>query len=202
MRVDIHTTAFGVALAAVLTVAPLAGQGAPRPAAPTAALLELTSPGFKDGGTLPDKYSCVAQPKGVSPPLQWRNAPKDTVSFVVLAHDLDSGRGKRFEDLTHWLLWNIPGSATQLPEVVPTDAQLPDGTHQMIVTQAANTIGFRVPCAPPAPGVPHHYVFELMALDQKLELPADAGRADVVKAIDGHLLAHATLIGMFQRSTP
>jgi Raf kinase inhibitor-like YbhB/YbcL family protein len=92
-------------------------------------------------------------------------------------------------------VFNIPGNVRELPEAVPIQAQLPDGTIQC---NNRNTPGYIGPGAP-AHGPRHHYTFELFALDTKLELGSDATRADVIKAMDGHVLAKGILIAMFHR---
>src|SRR5579862_2522949 len=91
--------------------------GAPRPPG-----LLLSSRGFTDGGILPDKYSqAVAAP--VSPPLAWANVPPGTVSFILFPALSGSCRIKMTADTLHWLAFNIPGTATGLPEGVATVAQ-------------------------------------------------------------------------------
>jgi hypothetical protein len=153
-----------------------------------------------DGAEYPQKYSCaptgtMAQPADmVSPPLSWVNAPKGTESFVLLVHDPDAHARKAFDDITHWMIFNIPGDATSLPEGVKADST--------VGVQAANIMGqpsFMGPCAPPGP--PHHYTFELFALDAKLDLQKGATRDDVEKAMDGHVLTGTVLIGLFHRTS-
>ncbi|MGD0957604.1 MAG: YbhB/YbcL family Raf kinase inhibitor-like protein [Candidatus Acidiferrales bacterium] len=179
---------------------------APPPARPNVAPpLKLTSPAFTDGGTIPLKYTCAATTPppsgpmqislGVSPLLQWTNVPKGTASFVLILHDADAHIAKTFDDIPHWVVFNIPGDATQLPEGVPPDAPLANGTMQgnNMMRRAA----YQGPCAPP--GAPHHYTFDLYALDQKLDLPQGASRADIQKAMDGHVLSATVYIGLFNR---
>ena len=179
---------------------------APPPARPNVTPpLKLTTPAFTDGGTIPLKYTCAATTPppsgpmqislGVSPLLQWTNVPKGTASFVLILHDADAHIAKTFDDIPHWVVFNIPGDATQLPEGVPPDAPLANGTMQgnNMMRRAA----YQGPCAPP--GAPHHYTFDLYALDQKLDLPQGASRADIQKAMDGHVLSATVYIGLFNR---
>ena len=190
--------AASVGIAAAQQTAPPARGGTP-PAAPPAPPMRLTSSAFKDSTPIPIKFTCSAQPSAVSPALQWTDVPKQTVSFALILHDLEPrGRGG-FADSLHWMLWNIPGSVTQLPEGVPASTELPDGTRQLTSQQAGNNVGYRGPCPPMNVPLPHHYVVELFALDVKLDLPATATRADVEKAIDGHIVGHAVLVGLFNR---
>jgi hypothetical protein len=174
---------------------PQRGGAPPNPSAERH--LHLTSPAFTDGSTLPVQYTCVAKDWAGNPPLQWTDVPMGTASFVLIAHDLEARGRKSVEDSLHWMLWNIPSTATSIPEGVPiTNAELPDGWRQG--TQPGNpTPGFRKPC--PIGDLPHHYTFELYALDQKVDVPVGATRADLFKAMDGHILDRAILIGVFQR---
>lgn len=101
---------------------------------------------------------------------------------------------KKIEDVLHWLVFNIPGTARQLPANLAPDPTLPDGTIQ--AKSVRRTPGYMGPGAD-APGPYHHYTFELFALDTKLTLGPDATRAQVLQAIDGHILAKAALVGRF-----
>ena len=170
-----------------LAQAPAGGPATPRPPG-----LLLTSTGFSDGGILPDKYS-QASPSPVSPPLSWTNVPAGTASYVLILHDADTAPRKAVADIHHWIAFNIPGSATSLPEGVPTAAQLPDGTIQP--NNFARKPGFLPPAAPPQ--TYHHYTFELYALDTKLSLDATATRADILAAMEGHVLGKAALVARF-----
>jgi Raf kinase inhibitor-like YbhB/YbcL family protein len=167
------------------------GQAAP-PAKPG---LTLTTTAFTDGGLVPTKYT-QNDPNAVSPKLEWTNVPDGTVSFAMIMHDPDVARNKSTEDVLHWLIFNIPGTARELPEGVPANAQMPDGTIQG--KNVSGGVGYRGPGAPAA-GPHHHYTFELFALDNKLTLGADATRADVLKAVDGHIVGKAVLVGRFHR---
>ncbi|MGA3292405.1 MAG: YbhB/YbcL family Raf kinase inhibitor-like protein [Candidatus Acidiferrales bacterium] len=197
-----------VALLLAAGIVPASAQqgNAPPPTRPNVTPpLKLSSPAFTDGGTIPIKYTCSATTPppsgpmqislGVSPLLQWTNVPKGTASFVLILHDADAHVAKAFDDIPHWVVFNIPGDATQLPEGVPPDAPLANGTMQgnNMMRRAA----YQGPCAPP--GAPHHYTFELYALDTKLDLPQGASRADIEKAMDGHVLSATVYIGLFSR---
>jgi Raf kinase inhibitor-like YbhB/YbcL family protein len=168
---------------------------APPAAAPAVPGLTLTSPAFEDGSIIPGKFTQSVS-DFVSPTLQWTNVPPNTVSFVLIAHDPDVALEKKIGDVLHWMAFNIPGTATGLPEGVPATAMLPDGTVQAKNRRGA--IGFLGPGAP-AVGPYHHYTFELFALDAKLSLGADATRADVLAAIDGHILGKGVLVGRFHK---
>ena len=171
------------------------GGGGPPPP------LRLTSAGFADGTQLPAKYSCTAGPAAVSPPLRWANTPRDTVTFALIVHDMEPRPRKGVDDILHWMVWNIPASANGFPEGVPSgSADLPDGSRQTNGNAGnGGIVGYRPPCPPQDIPVPHHYAFELYALDEKVDLPAGASRADLLKAMDGHISAHAALIAPFNR---
>jgi Raf kinase inhibitor-like YbhB/YbcL family protein len=182
-------------LAISITGSAPAKAQAPPAAAPTVPGLTLTSPAFEDGSVIPPKFT-QSVPDFVSPKLQWTNVPPNTVSFVLIAHDPDVALDKKIGDVLHWMAFNIPGTASGLPEGVPATAQLADGTIQAKNRRGA--IGFLGPGAP-AVGPYHHYTFELFALDTKLSLGADAMRADVLAAIDGHILGKGVLVGRFHK---
>jgi Raf kinase inhibitor-like YbhB/YbcL family protein len=103
---------------------------------------------------------------------------------------------KKVEDVTHWMAFNIPATATSLPEGVPATPQLPDGTIQ--IKNLRGGVGF-MGAGAGAAGPYHHYTWELFALDTKLDLGPDATRADVLKAMDGHILGKGVLEGRFHR---
>jgi len=173
------------------------GAGGPGRVQPPAFAMMSTS--MADGSFLAVKYTCTAGPAAVSPDLHWMNAPRDTASFVLIVHDMEPRPRKALDDILHWMVWNIPPTATQIPEAVPSNAQqLPDGSMQTNGNpgQGGNS-GYRPPCPPAGPS--HHYAFELFAIDQKLALPENATRADVLKAMDGHILAHAALIAPYHQ---
>ena len=160
-------------------------------------VMTLTTAAWPDGGQIPAKY---AQPGGdVSPPLSWSNAPETAASFVLLFHDLDAAVAPGTDDMLHWLVWNIPGTARSLPERVPQGAVLADGSRQISATGP----NYRGPAAP-ASGPPHHYVFELFALDTMLDVPAVGAtpaqtRAAVIAAMAGHVRGKAVYTGLYRR---
>jgi len=160
-------------------------------------VMTLTSSAWSDGGQIPAKYS---QATGdVSPPLAWSNVPDNIAGFVLVAHDLDAAVNPGTDDLLHWLVWNIPGTARSLPEHVPQGATLPDGSRQISATGP----NYRAPGAP-ASGPPHHYVFELYALDAAIDVAAVGAspaqtRAAVMAAMAGHVRAKGVFTGLYKR---
>ena len=164
--------------------------------------MTLTTAAFPDGGPIPVKFSQAAEGaapgEGTSPALTWANAPAGTQSFVLHMHDMELARNRTTDDQVHWLVWNIPGTASRLTEGQPKGAKLPDGSYQISATGQV----YRGPGAP-ANGPQHHYVFEIFALDTKLDVQPTADafetRANVIKAIQGHILGKAVYLGLFRR---
>jgi Raf kinase inhibitor-like YbhB/YbcL family protein len=182
-----------LALSAAVS-APARAQ-APPAAAPAVPGLTVMSPAFDDGSIIPPKFTQSVD-AWVSPQLKWTNVPPNTVSFVLIAHDPDVALEKKTGDVLHWMAFNIPGTSTGLPEGVPTNATLPDGTIQ--AKNRRGLVGYLGPGAP-AVGPYHHYTFELFALDTKLSLGADATRDDVLAAMNGHILGKGVLVGRFHK---
>ncbi|MBI3494308.1 MAG: YbhB/YbcL family Raf kinase inhibitor-like protein [Acidobacteria bacterium] len=160
--------------------------------------MTLTTTAWPDGGSIPTKYTQVGDQ--TSPPLGWSNVPDGVTSFVLIVHDVDAATAPGTDDMLHWLLWNIPGTARSLPEGVPQSSQLPDGTRQISATGPY----YRGPGAA-AVGPAHHYVFELFALDAAIDVPAVGAsppqtRAAVVAAMAGHVRGKAAYVGLFKRA--
>ena len=170
-----------------------AAQQQQAPAAPPSKF-KLMSSAYSEGSMIPTQYSC-ADPNASSPALQWSNPPAGAVNFAVILHDTDAAPAKGTMDVTHWIFWNIPASSTMVAAGVKPDSS-PDGIVQG--KNVRNVNGFQPPCPPPG-ATPHHYIFELYALDAKLDLPAGSARADLLKAMDGHVIGKATYVGLFGR---
>ncbi len=191
-----------IVIASVVGAAAVSVAAQQRGGAPAAPAMTMTVAGFPDGGQIPVKYSQaapgVATGEGLSPAITWTNVPAGTQSFVLNMHDMDVARNKTTDDQAHWIVLNIPGTEKGLPEGVPKGRQLANGAFQMSATGEM----YRGPGAP-ASGPPHHYVFELFALDTKLDVPpavdAFASRANVMQAMQGHILGKAVYGGLFKR---
>lgn len=151
--------------------------------------LELSSSAFQEGGEIPTKYTCEGQ--DVSPTLTWGGLPAGTQSLALIVDDPDAPVGV----FTHWVLFNLPADSRGLPEAMPTQAQLSDGSLQG--KNDFGKIGYGGPCPPP--GRPHRYQFTLYALDQTLDLKAGASKKQVLDAMQGHILAQGRLTGTYQR---
>jgi Raf kinase inhibitor-like YbhB/YbcL family protein len=172
------------------------GQTPPAQQQPTKPRLTLTTNAFEDGGVIPNRFTMAAEGTAVSPKLTWTNVPEGTVSFVLLLHDPDTALMKKHDEVVHWLIFNIPGTARELSEGVPAQAQLPDGSIQAL--NQSKKVGY-MGMGAAAVGPYHHYTFELFALDTKLTLGPDATVGDVMNAMDGHILMKGVLVGRFHR---
>ena len=191
-KLIVGATIFLAAGLAAIQPSPAFAQGKGGPQGPG---LTITSPDFEDGGVIPNKYT-QADASPVSPKLEWTHVPAGTMSFVLILHDPDVALGRKTDDVLHWMIFNIPGTATGLPGGVPAEAKLEDGTIN--AKNLRGGVGYMGPGAPPA-GPYHHYTFELFALDTKLELGPDASRADVLAAMQGHILGKGVLEGRFHK---
>lgn len=154
--------------------------------------MNLTSGAFADGGPIPVKHTCDGP--DVSPALAWTGAPGGSASFALICDDPDAP-GKTW---VHWVLYDLPATVSQLPEnVAKTDTpQGLSGARQGMTD--FRRVGYGGPCPPPGP--PHRYFFKLYALDAPLALNAGASKADVERAMQGHVLGQAQLIGTYGRN--
>ena len=155
---------------------------------PARMLFALTSPAFAEGQAIAAVYTCEG--RDVSPPLAWTDPPAGTKSFALISDDPDAP-GKTW---VHWVLYNLPPSVRALPEAVPPDRELADGTRQGMTD--FGRIGYGGPCPPSGT---HRYLFKLYALDVLLTLPPGATKPQLEEAMEGHLLAEAHLMGTYRR---
>jgi len=187
---------FPLVLAAAVSVGAAACGGSVERKAPageakegTAMAIELTSSAFRDGASIPVKHTCDGE--DVSPPLEWSGAPEGTKSLALICNDPDAP----MKTWVHWVLYDIPASETQLPEGVPKEESVLEGAKQG--TTDFGRIGYGGPCPPP--GKPHRYYFKLYALDTVLNLAPGASEKDLLRAMDGHVLAEGQLMGTYKR---
>jgi hypothetical protein len=145
----------------------------------------VSSTSFPDGGEIPAKYTGG---QGTSPQLSWTGAPAATMSYVLIMHDTDAAipAGSLNNDISHWVVWNIPASATSIPEGGP----VPTGANQYSL-RGPQYMG----PAPPAGHPYHHYIFTVYALNSTIDVAAGATRADVEKAMEGKIIARGTYVG-------
>jgi Raf kinase inhibitor-like YbhB/YbcL family protein len=150
--------------------------------------ISVSSPVFQEGGMIPSKYTCDGQ--DISPPLKWVGVPEATKSIALISDDPDAPMGT----WVHWVMWNIPPNVHELAEKVPPEPELADGSRQGI-TDFRRT-GYGGPCPPSGT---HRYYFKIYAIDKKLDLPGTTKKADLLKAIKGHILAEGQLMGKYKR---
>ena len=150
----------------------------------------LTSASFQPNQSIPRNHTCDGA--DVSPALRWEAPPAGTQSFALIVDDPDAPAGV----WVHWVAYDIPGAARQLPEGVPKTADLQGGGRQG--RNDFGRTGYGGPCPPP--GKPHHYHFKLYAVGRLLGLPAGATKQEVLKAMGKDALAQAEIVGTYARS--
>jgi Raf kinase inhibitor-like YbhB/YbcL family protein len=150
--------------------------------------MKVESAAFREGGMIPERYTCDGE--DVSPPLSWTAVPSGTNSLALIADDPDAP-GRTW---VHWVLFDLPADSKGLPENVP-----PEKTPSVGGNQGKNDfgrIGYGGPCPP---GGTHRYFFKLFALDTRLGLEPGIGKQDLLKAMEGHVLAEGQLMGKYRR---
>lgn len=153
--------------------------------------LTITSTAFAAGGPIPAKYTCEGQ--DVSPPLEWTGVPAGAKSLALIVDDPDApdpAAPKRV--WVHWVLYNLPATTTDLAEAV-TD--LPAGTREG--TNDWHRTGYGGPCPPIGQ---HRYFFKLFALNAELPDLGTPTKAALLKAMEGHILEQADVIGTYQKA--
>lgn len=155
--------------------------------------MKLSSPLFQHGQPIPKQFT--GEGADISPPLKWEGAPASTKSLALICDDPDamSVAGKVW---VHWVIWNIPATATGLPENVEKKEIVLGGARQGM--NSWPRLGYNGPMPPPGHGV-HHYHFKLYALDTVLDLPPRATKSQLEAAMKGHILAETELVGTYER---
>ncbi|OGW74667.1 MAG: phosphatidylethanolamine-binding protein [Omnitrophica bacterium RBG_13_46_9] len=151
--------------------------------------LELKSPAFKNGEFIPARYAGTGE--DLSPPLEWSDVPEGTKSFALISDDPDAPVGT----WVHWVLYDIPADKKNLPEGIRKDKILADGAKQGMTD--FRRIGYGGPYPPPGPA--HRYYFKLYALDTKLNLEPGLSKEELERAMQGHIVGKAELVGKFKR---
>jgi Raf kinase inhibitor-like YbhB/YbcL family protein len=150
-------------------------------------VLQLDSTSFSNEGAIAQRNTCDGA--DLSPSLQWSAGPAGTKSFALVMHDPDA----EF-DFTHWLVYNIPPSVHSLSEGASGHSAMPQGSLEG--TNSFNRFGYSGPCPPS--GKPHHYLFELYALDSRFNLGTGAMRNNFDSAVARHILAEGRMTGTYQ----
>lgn len=144
--------------------------------------MQITSSQFKHGDSIPALYTCEG--KDISPPLYFINVPEEAQSLALIVDDPDAPKGT----FVHWLVWNLPPTLTAITDALPKDAI--QGTNDF------HRASYGGPCPPSGT---HRYFFKLYALDKTLDLDSKATKIKLAKAMQGHILQTAELIGTYQR---
>jgi len=152
--------------------------------AETGAVTKISSPDFPEGGPIPAQFTCDGE--NVNPTLDISGVPAGAMSLVLVVDDPDAPSGT----WNHWLVWNIDPSTTQIAR-----NSVPPGA-----VTGRSDFGQVIYIGPSPPSGTHRYYFRLMALDTNLNLPAGAGRSALDKAVKGHILKTAELMGRYKRN--
>ena len=150
--------------------------------------ITITSNAFTDGGMIPRDYTCDGS--DVSPPIAWTGVPEGTKSLAIICDDPDAPVGT----WVHWVLFNIPATVNELPQGVKSDKVLDNGAKHGI--NDFRKLGYGGPCPP---GGTHRYYFKIYALDTELTQEPGLTKADLLKAMKGHILAEGQLMGRYKR---
>jgi len=149
---------------------------------------QVSTSAFRNGDSLPKKFTCDGP--DVSPPLSWTDPPAKTKSFAIIADDPDAPGGT----WVHWLIYDLPADIRKLPEGLAKNPRLPNGALQG--RNDFGKTGYNGPCPPR--GSPHRYFFKLFALDSQAGLKSGASKAELERAMNGHVLAQSQLMGIYQ----
>jgi Raf kinase inhibitor-like YbhB/YbcL family protein len=182
-----------ITLAAAFVLTALAGS---RPAASREGVMtfSLTSSAFSANGAIPKEYTCEGE--NHSPPLAWSGVPAGTRSFALIEDDPDAPDPKAPKTTwVHWVLYDLPASAAALPKAA-TGKSLPTGTREGL--NDWKKPGYGGPCPPIGK---HRYFHKLYALDTMLGDLRSPTKAALERAMQGHVLAQAELVGTYQKST-
>jgi Raf kinase inhibitor-like YbhB/YbcL family protein len=152
--------------------------------------LTLTSDAFMNGQSIPAKYACTG--RNLSPALAWNEPPPGTQSFALIVDDPDAPMGT----WVHWVLFNIPADRRSLPEDLPVTGKNIDPEAIFTGTNSSGKIGYDGPCPPSGT---HRYFFKLYALDTLISLLPGATKEQVLREMDGHILAQTELMGTFAK---
>jgi Raf kinase inhibitor-like YbhB/YbcL family protein len=150
--------------------------------------IQVSSTAFQEGGMIPPQYTCDGA--DVSPPLSWQSIPEGTRSIALIADDPDAPMGT----FVHWVLYDLPADVRELQEDVPDAKTLPNGAKQG--ANGFGRIGYGGPCPPSGT---HRYFFKVYALDTPTNLPPGQKKAQLLRAMEGHILAQGQIMGKYKR---
>ena len=150
--------------------------------------IKLESSAFKDGQSIPKQYTCDGV--NISPPLEWKGIPKNAKTLAIICDDPDAPAGT----WVHWVVYNLPADDMGLIENTPATQNLTGGGLQG--KNDFGKVGYNGPCPPSGT---HRYFFKLYALDAELDLKPGATKSDLLKAMEGHVVAQGELVGTYSR---
>jgi len=151
--------------------------------------IKLTSTAFKQGQPIPRPYTCDGV--NISPPLEWGGLPQSAKTLAIICDDPDAPAGT----WVHWVLYNLPANKIGMIENTPATEKLAGGGMQG--TNDFKKIGYGGPCPPTGT---HRYFLRIYALDSELPLQPGATKAELLKAMEGHIVAQGQLMGRYSRS--
>lgn len=150
--------------------------------------INMQSTAFEPGGMIPKEYTCDG--RDISPPLSWGDVPEGCASITLICDDPDAPMGT----WVHWVLFDLPPETRSLPENIPAVEKLEGGGRHGI--NDFRKLGYGGPCPP---GGTHRYYFKIYALDKELELSVGGTKDQLLKAMEGHILAEGELLGRYKR---
>ncbi len=150
--------------------------------------IKITSSAFEEGDLIPENYTCDGI--DVSPPISWTSVPEGTKTLALICDDPDAPIGT----WVHWVLFNLPAATNEIPENILPERTLESGAKQGM--NDFHKIGYGGPCPPSGT---HRYYFKIFALDIELDLEAGATKPDLLRAMEGHILAEGQLMGRYER---
>ena len=155
--------------------------------------ITITSEAFSADQTIPTRFT--GEGENISPPLLWSGAPEQTHEFALICDDPDAPRA---DPWVHWVIYKIPSDVDALTEGIPSSPRLASPAGAIQGMNSAGNIGYMGPMPPRGHGK-HHYHFKLYALDTELQLSPGLQKSDLLKAMQGHILAQGELIGTYER---
>jgi Raf kinase inhibitor-like YbhB/YbcL family protein len=150
--------------------------------------ITITSSAFTNDGMIPKEHTCDGS--NISPPLSWSGVPEGIKSLALICDDPDAPVGT----WVHWVLFNIPPTANELPRNIPPDKTLDNGARHG--TNDFRKYGYGGPCPPSGT---HRYYFKMYALDIEFAQNHGITKAELLKAMEGHILAEGHLMGTYKR---
>jgi Raf kinase inhibitor-like YbhB/YbcL family protein len=151
-------------------------------------VIKVTSTALEEGGMIPKKYTC--DDRDISPPLAWDDVPDGTKSLALICDDPDAPMGT----WVHWVLFDLPGDIRELSENIPPKKTFENGAKHGL--NDFREFGYGGPCPP---GGTHRYYFKVYALDRETGLEPGTTKAQLLRAMEGHILAEGKLMGRYRR---